>query len=151
MRNFKERAIAIALHRLRIFWLVAAASLAASAWWVLRPPAQAASASDEHEAHHTGEARDVDEAHGTGDAHDHGHHHPGAADGPMAQTTVWDERFEIFAEYPLPVAGEPAEFIVHVTDRQTFRPRTEGPATFSLRQGGVVRATHVEPAPARLE
>jgi len=149
MNSTKKRAKAAAMRRPTVFWIAVGATLAALAWWALRLPVQTASASDTQDEHeHDTHEHDVHDAHDH-DAHDHDHHHPGAGEGPTAQITVWTEQFEIFAEHPLPVAGEPVTFIVHVTDQQTFLPRTEGPAKFILRHGGTVRATHVEPTPAR--
>lgn len=48
---------------------------------------------------------------------------------------VWNDRYELFGEHPPLVAGEPAGFLIHVTDQASGEPRREGPVTFVLRRG----------------
>lgn len=79
-------------------------------------------------------------------ADDHGHAH---ADEPQtAQITVWTDRYEIFAEHQVPVAGKATTFITHVTDIQTFEPRRNGPVTFVMNHNGD-EIEHLQPQPAR--
>ncbi|MBI2901723.1 MAG: efflux RND transporter periplasmic adaptor subunit [Planctomycetes bacterium] len=66
-----------------------------------------------------------------------------------AQVTVWGDRFEIFLEHKLIVAGQPVTFVTHVSDLKTLHPRKEGPIVFVLRQGTEPPIEHVDPAPAR--
>lgn len=66
-----------------------------------------------------------------------------------AQITVWTEQFEIFLEHPPILAGSPTEFVTHVSNLLTRRPRTAGPVTFVLSQGAGKTFKHIEPAPAR--
>ncbi len=78
------------------------------------------------------------------------HHHdeePGTA-----QITVWGERYEVFAEHRLVVAGVPTKFVTHVTDLQTLEPRAEGPVTFRMRPTGepaIDPIEHDDRAPSR--
>ncbi|MFH1842593.1 MAG: efflux RND transporter periplasmic adaptor subunit [bacterium] len=82
-------------------------------------------------------------------AGEHAHEHTTAGDRPTVQATVWTDEFEVFVEHPVAVAGEPVTFVVHVTDQQAFRPRSEGSVLFNLYCEGVVLATHEESEPAR--
>ncbi len=75
----------------------------------------------------------------------HGHDH---GEPKTAQITVWTDRHEVFAEHRAPVAGQPTQFITHVTDLHTLEPRREGMVKFILRQGGTV-TEHPQAAPAR--
>lgn len=78
-----------------------------------------------------------------------GHDH-GAPDGQKSsQITVWGDRFEVFMEHPFVVADAPTEFVTHVTDRATSKPRRKGPVTFVLTTDSGVSTKHVEEAPAR--
>ena len=74
---------------------------------------------------------------------------PEEAEEKTAQVTVWGDRFEIFLEHRLLVAGVPTQFVTHVTDLVTLEPRREGPVTFVLRHGAEAPTEHVAPAPAR--
>ena len=84
----------------------------------------------------------------------HGHPDDTASDGHAHDdersigVTVWSDRFEIFMEYPFLVAGEPAEFVTHITDIHDFSPRRSGPVTFVLQQGAAPREQQ-EAAPKR--
>lgn len=55
------------------------------------------------------------------------------------QVTIWANGYEIFAEYQPIAARTPVTFVTHVTDLATFKPRTEGPVRFVLRQGDTSR------------
>ena len=81
-----------------------------------------------------------------GGTHDHegGHGHGGNA----IRITMWDERFEVFAEHPPIVAGAPTEFVVHLTRLADGAPRTDGPLTFRCEQerGAVFEQTAAAPA-----
>ena len=81
-------------------------------------------------------------------SHDHGHGHGHGVD--AVRITVWDERFEVFAEHPPAVAGIPSEFVVHLTRLTDGAPRTAGSLTFRgepEESGGIIEET--APAPAR--
>jgi len=81
------------------------------------------------------------------DAHGHDAHGPEHPE-QMSQITVWSDRYEVFAEHPALVAGEPATFITHITDLQTLEPRREGAVKFVLQQGET-KVERAEAAPAR--
>ncbi len=84
-----------------------------------------------------------DHVHSDGDDH---HHH----DQPKtAQITVWGERYEIFAEHRLVVAGAATKFVTHVTDLKTLHPRREGPIRFLLSQANDAPIEQIEKAPTR--
>jgi membrane fusion protein, heavy metal efflux system len=78
-------------------------------------------------------------------AQDHGHGH---GDERAIPFTVWTDTFEIFAEHPFVVVGTPAPFVTHITELNTFAPRTEGSVTFIITQGSQ-RIEHQDPAPQR--
>lgn len=88
----------------------------------------------------------------SGSGQDHGHNHGahGHAHGDERAIpfTVWTDTFEIFAEHPFLVVDQPAAFVTHVTELETFAPRTEGPVTFVLSKGSK-QIEHEEPAPKR--
>ena len=85
----------------------------AVAWFAL-----AASCKDHGEPHdHTSE-------HPTGhDHHEEGHGH---GDEPTVSVTAWSDEFELFAEHPPGVAGQPTSFLVHLTVLQDFRALQSG-------------------------
>ncbi len=80
---------------------------------------------------------------GTAGGHAHGH-----ADDAI-RITIWDERYEVFAEHPPIVAGTPTEFVVHLTRLEDGGPRTSGPLTFHCEQGRGAVFEQSESAPAR--
>ncbi|UCD50942.1 MAG: efflux RND transporter periplasmic adaptor subunit [Phycisphaerales bacterium] len=80
--------------------------------------------------------------------HDHGAHSHAHGDERAIPFTIWTDTFEIFAEHPFLVVDKAAAFVTHVTELQTFAPRTEGPVTFVLVKGSE-RIEHEEPAPQR--
>ena len=55
-----------------------------------------------------------------GQGHGHGH-----GDGRAIPVTIWTDEFEVFAEHPFVVAGEPAAFVTNVTELKTIAPLTE--------------------------
>ncbi|MHC4478581.1 MAG: hypothetical protein ACYTEL_23335 [Planctomycetota bacterium] len=65
----------------------------------------------------------------------HGHAHDNHGLQESSQVTVWSRRFEVFLEHPFVVAGTPAEFVTHVTDRVALKPRRKGAVTFVLSDG----------------
>lgn len=81
-------------------------------------------------------------------ANDHGHDHDHAEE-MTAQVTVWTDRYEIFMEHTPVVAGQPAEFVTHVTDRVTLEPRAEGEVTFHFQSEFEAVIDHVAPQPVR--
>ena len=84
--------------------------------------------------------------HAQGHGHDHGA--GGHGEGRAIAFTVWTETFEIFAEHPFAVAGTPVPYVTHVTDLNTYLPRTEGPVTFVMTRGSQT-IEHPDPTPAR--
>jgi membrane fusion protein, heavy metal efflux system len=88
--------------------------------------------------------RHDDHDHENADHHDHEH------DGQKtAQITVWTERFELFIEHDFVVAGDPVQFVTHVSDLVTRHPRREGPVTFVMQGPAGERHEHLEDTPAR--
>ena len=83
---------------------------------------------------------------------DGGHEeHEGHAHGENAiRITQWDDRYEVFAEHPPIVAGEPTEFVVHLTRLADGAPRTGGPLTFHCEstKGAILEHTAASPARA---
>ena len=67
--------------------------------------------------------------------------------GKTSQMTVRGKRFEVFIKHPFIVAGLPAEFITHVSDMTTLKPRTAGAVTFILDHDLAEPIRHVENAP----
>jgi len=63
----------------------------------------------------------------------HDHHH--SSTNRTAQITAWSDRYEIFAEHPLAIAGQPAVFVTHVTDLRSLEPRSAGPISYRMRLG----------------
>ncbi|MBI4662185.1 MAG: efflux RND transporter periplasmic adaptor subunit [Verrucomicrobia bacterium] len=88
--------------------------------------------------------------HGTGsDAHVGPNGPEGAAEVKTAQITVWTERYEIFAEHRLVVAGKPTKFVTHVTELDTAEPRRAGAVKFRLRLGDEAPVEYTEKDPSR--
>ncbi len=79
----------------------------------------------------------------------HSHDAPKEPEEKTGQVTVWGDRFEIFAEHKLIVAGVPTTFVTHVTDLKTLEPRREGPVTFVMQLGTDPHVESTDPAPAR--
>jgi RND family efflux transporter MFP subunit len=64
-----------------------------------------------------------------------------------AQITVWTDRYEVFADHAVPVAGEAVKLATHVTDLHTAEPLRAGPLRFVARQGAAtVEREEAEPA-----
>jgi len=57
----------------------------------------------------------------SGDGHD-----SQEMEAPSTSVTQWTDKMELFMEYPIPVAGEPLKFIIHLTTLDDFKPVTEG-------------------------
>ena len=75
------------------------------------------------------------------DTGDHGHDHGAAADAhahdagaPTVAVTRWSETMELFLEYPVPVAGEPGRFVIHLTILDGFQPVRGGVTTLAFRR-----------------
>ena len=84
-----------------------------------------------------------------GGTHDHeGGHGHGHGDDAI-RITLWDDRFEVFAEHPPIVAGTPTEFVVHLTRLADGAPRTGGPLTFHCEQEGGPVFEQTAAVPAR--
>lgn len=67
--------------------------------------------------------------------HGHGHQssahpdHPHGGDGHSATThsaIEWGDHFELFVEYPTPITGKEAEFAIHVSHLDGYRPAKTG-------------------------
>ncbi len=74
------------------------------------------------------------------DAHDHAE---------SIQFTLWEQGYELFVEYGIPVRGEEVEFVTHVTDTGTGAPRRLGSAVFRLRGPDGSQSEHTEETPVR--
>ncbi len=83
--------------------------------------------------------------------HTHDHAPDAAADDehPSVAVTVWSLRHEVFAEYELPVVGEPSHFATHVSDVSSGLPRRAGPVSYRLQPTSGAPFTVVDEAPAR--
>ena len=73
------------------------------------------------------------------DIHDHGEE--------TIALTVWTDQLELFMEYNELHAGEPAHFIIHLTDQADFQPLREGriQLEFTSHDGVPVVFTEEEP------
>jgi len=72
--------------------------------------------------------------------------------GPEARTiqmTVWENGYEAFVEYEVPVANVPVRLITHISTTETGRPRSRGPVTFVLSGPSGEDTRHIEAGPAR--
>ncbi|MGB4334126.1 MAG: efflux RND transporter periplasmic adaptor subunit [Chromatiaceae bacterium] len=63
--------------------------------------------------------------------------------------TLFSRQTELFVEFPPLVAGENAEFLVHLTRLADFTPLTAGEVRVTLAGGEAPDETFVSPAPAR--
>ncbi len=62
-------------------------------------------------------------------SHDHPHPHDDAAaeeEAPTLAPTIFTDRYQAFVEFPIPVAGEPIEFLAHFTELATGAPVEDG-------------------------
>src|SRR5215208_1692236 len=75
------------------------------------------------------------------------HDGKGPPEEKTAQTSHWDDRYEVFLEHRLIVAGTPVKFVTHITDLKTLEPRREGPVTFVMRVGSEAPTEKVQSAP----
>jgi membrane fusion protein, heavy metal efflux system len=84
----------------------------------------------------------------TSACHRHSHGEDAHDDEHLA-VTVWSDRSELFMEYDPPVAGEEAEFLIHLTRLSDFKPVTAGELrmTFIPRSGPPLEV--LVPAPMR--
>ncbi len=74
-------------------------------------------------------------------SHPHDDAQPVVGEEESIADTVWNERFELFMEYPPIRVGEPVDFLAHLTDLPGRGPVTEGPVDFRFsRQGREVQA-----------
>jgi membrane fusion protein, heavy metal efflux system len=92
------------------------------------------------------------DSHGGGAANGHAHNADGShaeEEEKTAQITVFNDRYEVFAEHKAAIAGAKTTFITHVTDLQTLKPRDEGPVKFILRLGNEDPIEHLQAEPAR--
>ena len=83
--------------------------------------------------------------------HKHDDHDPPReeAEEKTAQRTVWTDRFEIFLEHPPLAAGEPADFVTHITDLATLEPRGSGAIAYLLKRGDDAPIEVIASSPAR--
>lgn len=83
-----------------------------------------------------------------GCAHEHetdaeGHEHGSSS------VTLWTDSTELFMEYPALVAGNEAEFLIHLSDMKTFRAVTEGTLILEFENARGSKFTITENKPAR--
>ncbi|MFI9654611.1 efflux RND transporter periplasmic adaptor subunit [Guyparkeria sp. GHLCS8-2] len=68
---------------------------------------------------------------------------------PMRAVTTWSRELELFIEFPAPTAGEPGEYITHLTHLNDFSPVMSGPLRYRFeREDGHVEE-HVAETIAR--
>jgi RND family efflux transporter MFP subunit len=79
---------------------------------------------------------------GTTDLHDHGA--DPVAPSPV-QSTFFTDRFEFFVEHDALVSGTPSDFLVHVTDLETYDPVTAGSLTIRIGDRQVTAHAPVRP------
>lgn len=78
----------------------------------------------------------------TADLHDH----TAEPDGPATvQSTLFTDQYEFFIEYGAMIAGEPSDFLVHVTDLETYDPVRSGSLTIRLGDAQVTADAPVRP------
>ncbi|NIV71369.1 MAG: hypothetical protein GWN16_01375, partial [Calditrichae bacterium] len=73
----------------------------------------------------------------------HGHEHGSTS------VTQWNDKTEIFMEYPALVTGEEATFIIHLSKMTDFKPVTEGTLTCIFQDDSGERLEVTENAPSR--
>jgi RND family efflux transporter MFP subunit len=81
---------------------------------------------------HTHDHAEENHGHDHGHDHDHDddHEHEDEHNDESVQITLWNDQFELFAEYEPPHPGETIHFIVHLTSIRDWQPRTEGDISF---------------------
>lgn len=88
-----------------------------------------------------------------GDSHgphgDHGGHPHDEDEGITFPITVWTNGFEIFAEHEAVVAGEPMQFVTHVTYLESGEPRRAGLVTFRASNAAGGSFDHPQARPDR--
>lgn len=72
----------------------------------------------------------------------HGHEHGGTS------VTQWNDKTEIFMEYPALVVGKEAAFAIHLSKMKDFKPVTEGTLACILKGDGGERLEVTENAPS---
>jgi RND family efflux transporter MFP subunit len=72
----------------------------------------------------------------------HGHGHGGTS------VTQWNDRTEIFMEYPALVTGKEVAFAIHLSKMKDFKPVTEGTLTCIFKGNGGERLEVTEKAPS---
>ncbi|MDH5675984.1 MAG: efflux RND transporter periplasmic adaptor subunit [Myxococcales bacterium] len=119
------------------------------------PPASDEHGHDHGEGHDHGIGHEGEHEDGHGHAHadehprGHNHHQPGHGHGETAVTaiTIFGAGHELFAEHGPAVAGQPLEFLAHLTRLEDHSPvseatlelELEGPATLRAQQGKALR------------
>lgn len=73
----------------------------------------------------------------------HGHEHGGGI-----SVTQWNNKTEIFMEYPALVSGSEAAFAIHLSKMSDFKPVTEGSLTCIFTKEGQTKLTVTENAPS---
>ena len=69
---------------------------------------------------------------GHGDDHAHGDEHGHGHGEEAVGITKWTDKFELFAEHPPAVTGEPMPFLAHLTILDGFKPLEEATVTLEL-------------------
>jgi len=81
-----------------------------------------------------------------------GHDHSAGADAhedhSTESLTLFNDKTELFVEFPTLMLGHTSQFLVHLTNLKSYKPYTEGKLTLSLIKGGKGVRQTVE-APAR--
>lgn len=96
----------------------------------------------EHEhdnGHEADQGHEHEHEHGDHEHGDHGH-----AEGNIS-VTRWTNKFELFAEYPPAIKGEPITFVAHLTLLESFKPLENAKVTLTL-QGPAQASSTVEKA-----
>lgn len=77
------------------------------------------------------------------------HHDHDEEDGNVVVVTTHAQGYEVFAEYPVAVVGQPVPWIIHVTDLISGKPRTEGPIEVVLKNNQNEGWTYTRNTPDR--
>lgn len=101
-----------------------------------RPPAIATADPHDH-----GDAEDAHAHGGEADAHDHADVH--------FPITVWEMGHEVYIEHGPLVAGEPMEFVTHVSELSNGVPHTGGAIRFKATSDSGETIEHLETTPAK--
>ncbi|WP_410473510.1 efflux RND transporter periplasmic adaptor subunit [Guyparkeria sp. TX1] len=68
---------------------------------------------------------------------------------PMRAVTTWSRELELFMEFPAPTAGEPGQYITHLTHLSEFSPVMSGPLRYRFERDDGHVEEHVAEAIAR--